>query len=77
MAKTIALEIDIQGQDELVEATAQVNKLKKRIELNKQLRLVRLVNKLDKALAKNNVNTSVARRKVNELNRELIQKSKI
>lgn len=79
MAQTISLNIDIEGQDELLQATQRVNQLtKEKKNLNKQLKDGKITQAAyDKAIAKNNVNLSVARRRTNELNRELIRKSKI
>ncbi len=79
MEQTISLNIDIEGQDELLQATQRVNKLtQEKKNLNKQLKDGKITQAAyDKAIAKNNVNLSVARRRTNELNRELIRKSKI
>ena len=77
--KTISLNIDVAGQDELLQATKRVNALtKEKRNLNKALKEGRISQDgYDKAIMKNNVNLSVARRRTNELNRELVKKSKI
>ena len=79
MAKTISLNIDVAGQDELLQATSRVNALTaEKRKLNKALKEGTITQTgYDKAIAKNNVNLQVARRRANELNRELIKKSKI
>ena len=79
MAKSISLKIDVKGQDELFQAQKSVTRLtEERRKLNKSYKEGKITeDAYNKQLASTNINLKASKTRVNQLNKELLQKNKI